>query len=117
MKIWLGGLTSGLVCVVVLTACATTPEAKPGAISDRVTDWQETGHWPYDYGYGFGRLLLVERELIGEPISYCSGGAEALKSGEVLDRQILIEAYLEGCMDALKERMPSHTPLGDYGTP
>lgn len=91
--------------------------ATPGAASDRVTDWVPTGHWPYDYGYGMGRIMLMEQELMGQPSSTCAQGSQALIDGGVLTSQILIDTYRSGCADAYNDRPPDHSPQGDYGPP
>jgi hypothetical protein len=92
--------------LLLLTACASGgASSAPSVVQESLgtpsisAETPRTGYWPYDYGYGYGILA----------VSYggkCGDGASALQDSGTLVSPEQVDAYLQGCQDALAGRAP-----------
>jgi hypothetical protein len=92
--------------LLLLSACASGGASSAPTVLPESPDTPSvsaetprTGYWPYDYGYGYGILA----------VSYggkCGDGAAALQDSGTLVSPEQVDAYLQGCQDALAGRAP-----------
>jgi hypothetical protein len=105
--------------VLLMSACSSgqpSSDTESAQVSvEGPADWEETGFWPYDYGYGFGFLARSGESITGQTVMACEDGAQSLIDSGTLFMQVQLDAYLEGCYAAYSGQKSEHLPLGDYG--
>jgi hypothetical protein len=69
------------------------------------------GVWPYDWGYGYGGLILSLQ------VGSCDEGSGALADNGTLSSTAMVQVYVAGCEDALAGRPAAYTATQDFGPP